>query len=295
MKQGSKSTMRKLITITIMVMSMAMTACAETSNKDKSITVEGQQISYDKIHNDVSQLLNVKPNTKEVFIRWQLPIRYFVDGLEEYPEVARQLDEIAQQMVQLTGLDIKRHDKIYWPPEGSMYHPDSPEHHFTNVHFFFYPDFDSLVANSEYIKVAEVLGSSIEREKNEYNHMYNLSKNDARQISLTHYSGSNESLMYHKYFIQMSKTLEVLDAELIDTWLNVLSPSLPDSKENLSFSARGRTTYSSENLSIFDRLLLEAYYRQNETLKHGINNEQAAALIAEDIWQQYQALSEQTQ
>ncbi len=154
----------------ILLVIFGSASCAQETSTNV-VEVDGQKITYDLIYQDVANLLAVTPNSEEVFVRWELPIRYYMEGLEDYPKKAKLMDEVAQEMAALTGLDIKRHDKIYWPSNTTMFHPDSPDNHFTNVHFFFHADFESL-AKSDYMKAAKLLGYSREREREVYESIF---------------------------------------------------------------------------------------------------------------------------
>ncbi len=273
----------------ILLVAMSASSCAQEANP-KVIEVDEQKITYDLIYQDVSNLLDVTPNSAEVFVRWELPIRYYMEGLEDYPEKAKLMDEVAQEMASLTGLDIKRHDKIYWPSNTTMFHPDSPDNHFTNVHFFFYSDFESL-SKSGYIQAAKLLGNSLEAERERFNKRKAIIDR-GEAVSRGNHSGSKDSLMYYNSYQAFSDNGDITAGHVVDDWLDVLAPFLAE-KIKLSISKRTSGRYFKSALTRFDRLFLSTYYQTNLTkstmpLKHGINNEQAAKMIAKEVWHYYQ-------
>jgi len=267
-------------------------ACYPNNPASEFIEVGGHRISYELIYQDVSNLLDVTPGSKEVFIRWVLPIRYYIEGLESYPEKAKLFDQVAQEMATLSGLDIQRHSQIYWPSNKTMFHPDSPDNRFTNAHFFFHSDFEQL-ANSGYIKAASWFGSSLESERERFVQRKKF-LNAGESIFKIRHSGSNESLMYFNSYEAFYDNKDVSVDTIIRSWLNTITPFLAE-KIKLSISKRSSKSYLMDEINFFDKLFLSTYYKTNlsqstRVLKHGINNEQAAQMIAKEIWYEYQQL-----
>ena len=290
----------KVILALLMVL---LSACSDTAVHSKEVAkkesttndfveVDGQRVTYELIYQDVSNLLDVTPDSKEVFIRWEMPIRYYVEGLEDYPEKAQLFDQVAQEMAKITGLDIKRHDKIYWPSDKTMFHPDSPDNRFTNAHFFFYSDFEKL-AQSGYIKAAGLLGSSIETERERFSEN-KIEANNKSSFYKFHFSGSNDSLMYFNSYEAFYGNEKISFQSVLNSWLNVLSPFAGE-KLSLSISKRSSRKYKNDKLNHFDKLFLSTYYKtqltqSSQELKHGINNELAAQIIAKELWHLFQQL-----
>jgi len=256
--------------------------CSQAKSELPTVKFEGNEVTFEDVLNDVNILLRVTPKSKEVFVRWELPIRYFVAGLEAYPEKAKEFDALAQTISEISGLDIKRHDRIYWPQEGTMHHPDSPDNMFTNTHFFFYPDFEKLVDQSEYLKVSGYLGLSYEALEKRY---LGFESEVGGGVALLNWSGSAFSKMYLNMFSPSRvDSSDLSTRRFIELWIIALVDSVGEDRLKLVLSSRRGFEYGMETISIFDKLFIKYAYSNKFALKHGFNNEKAAINIARLIF-----------
>ncbi len=106
------------------------------------------------------------------------------------------------------------------------------------------------------------------------------------------FSGGDNSLMYFNSYEGFNNEEKISQKYIIGSWLEVLTPTIGD-EPPFELSQKKYSKYLKNNLNHFDKLFLSTYYQSKLTqseqlLKHGINNEQAAQMIAKEMWHHYQ-------
>ncbi len=247
----------------------------------------GANPQYLKLREHLVQLLDAKNPKDQVFVRWERPVRYYVQGLEHDPALMKLFEEQVAKIAKYTGLDIARHDDLYleYRDEARNDRAKWPGGLSTNAAFFFSSDMEASFKDPNVVKVlkafradprAEYLRWKKENDKEEYRGKLLIQKYGFLKKGLGFYfllRDTSHLKNDNKYSTNI-KPRVLQDAYGMATRL--YSSSIVSSLLNVGAYKNGI-----HDLTEFDKAFLKALY--SPAVKSGMSKQLAASALATSI------------
>jgi len=208
---------------------------------------QGRGITRLKIFTFVTEMIRVPCNgVGATFIRWETPVRYYLTGLEKYPELDKLFVDKMNEVAKITGLDIKRHKQQHfkyqkqkqlkiglWPKDDV--HTNTLVYFFDDVEVFKNDALTELIYSGFNTTPEQALrkgfkllnntgqGDNLKLSTTRYSHDYG--KGNRFVFQVTNLKKSLNKLDIKKYF--HSKQISVLVSRVaFNVYLSNLIPSL---------------------------------------------------------------------
>ena len=260
----------------------------DDSLKIDRVKVDGNWVTQKKLKSFIDELINVNDTNNSVFVRWSKPIRYYYEGLDEFPNIQKEFESLIEEVAIITQKKIIKHNQIFWPIKGgSDYHPDAPGKKYTNVVFIFTRDMEKVFQSSDFKKFHKL--AKIDTDKTLSNwKAKNDDSGDDRMV--TDISNKNGLIYYHS----INDVREILGDgnknlgkqksyfRAVIFWMMLANPGL--SRSNSLTPSLVNFDGKKTDLQIFNQLdteLLKAYYGK---VYIGVNKNFAAKQLFQNLW-----------
>jgi len=236
--------------------------------------VAGKWITQSQLKTYLDEVFNVENGRYTFFTRWDRAIRYYVEGLDD-KETLREFHKTMNEFSEITGLDVRSHDKIYWPEKASLSHGESPGKLHTNAIFLFSQDMEKAFDYESVTKFYEIAKLNAKDElakwKQKKVNKPDESINVAKKIS----SNTRGVLFHHQIFdLQgVEKNKKEYRAYFMNELFRFFMTSAHKPKSTLikkSLSNRDKLSYVITRFNEFDRVLLKAAASPSSDLPKGV-------------------------
>lgn len=228
----------------------------------------------------LQEILDVDGLQGDEFVRWERPIRYYLQGLENHPEIEALFLEKLKEMTALTGLDIQPHTALFLnDPDPKKAKVGSDGLH-TNVVIIFAEDIEKAFKTPGIKNVVNCQGLGDSQDdwdslgeyfgEDSYKDCYQFNKS-----GLTFYSQLRPiSAMNKGDTLQEKYQILFLVLKMI---------AMIDRESDAIFSIYNKNSIANGTTSLtpFDKVFFKTYY--SDRVKSGIMRQEAAVKIADSI------------
>lgn len=221
------------------------------------------------------------------FMRWEMPVGYYLKGLEEYPDIENKVVNQINEVVELTGLTVERHQQVLFKTPNNVKKSPSDQV-FTNVYIYFMESVEEAFTNKDVKMVLRAMGKDLNSEF--LSLVIDRSNLKSKEINSYYYNYDENGFNFVLILVDRHDIL-ASQPSLIDYIASLhVSSALIQLYASSDTHIYSRYTPKPKNRNVFnitplDKDFIRAYY--SDKITSNIPREEAARAIARELFHTY--------